>query len=132
MSPRASSARSTSAAKRVTQLRNAIRDHDWRYYVEDKPVVSDEAYDALVRELRELEDAHPELRAPDSPTARVPGAALESLPTAPHVATMLSLDSSLKEEEARRFDARVRQALGVERPAYVVEPKHDGLYLELV
>lgn len=120
------------AAERAAQLRREIREHDHRYYAEDRPSIADEAYDALVRELLDLETAFPELRTPDSPTHRVGGAPLESLPTATHVAPMLSLESSLKEEDVRRFDARVRQALGVARLTYVAEPKLDGLSVELV
>jgi DNA ligase (NAD+) len=131
--PRSPSPRAPATlAARAEELRRTIREHDWRYYVLDAPVVSDEAYDALFTELLALEAAHPELRSPDSPTARVGGAPLESLPSARHVAPMLSLDSSLREEDVRRFDARVRQLLAEERPRYVVEPKLDGLSIELV
>jgi DNA ligase (NAD+) len=120
------------AASRAEKLRREIREHDYLYYVQDQPVLSDEAYDALFRELLELEEAFPEIRTPDSPTVRVGGGVLEALPTAPHLAPMLSLDSSLKEEEARRFDSRVRQLLDGEQPLYVAEPKLDGLSIELV
>ena len=120
------------AGARADTLRREIREHDYLYHVKDAPVISDEAYDALFRELLELEERFPELRAPDSPTVRVGGAPLEALPTAPHLAPMRSLESSLKEEEARRFDERVRRILGVQQVTYVAEPKLDGLSLELV
>lgn len=120
------------ALKRAAALRKEIREHDYLYFVQDAPAISDETYDALFRELLELEEKFPELRSPDSPTVRVGGAPVESLPIEPHLAPMLSLESSLKEEDARRFDSRVAQALGVEERLYVAEPKLDGLSLELV
>jgi DNA ligase (NAD+) len=120
------------ARVRAEALRREIREHDFHYHVQDAPTISDEAYDALFRELLEIEERFPELRAADSPTVRVGGAPVESLPTAPHLAPMRSLESSLKEEEARRFDERVRRALGVDPVVYVAEPKLDGLSLELV
>ncbi len=120
------------ARARAEALRREIREHDFLYYVKDAPLLSDAAYDALFRELQELEERFPELRAPDSPTVRVGGAPIEALPTAAHLAPMLSLESSLKEQEARRFDERVRRILGVEQVTYVAEPKLDGLSLELV
>lgn len=120
------------ARARVETLRREIREHDYLYHVKDAPVISDEAYDALFRELLELEERFPELRAPDSPSVRVGGTPLEALPTEAHLAPMRSLESSLKEEEARRFDERVRRLLGAEQVGYVVEPKLDGLSVELV
>lgn len=120
------------AAKRVERLREEIRRHDRLYYVEDRPEVSDEAYDALFRELKELEERFPELMTADSPTQRVAGGVLESLPTVEHLAPMLSLDSSAESAALERFDERLRKALGREGVAYVVEPKLDGASVELV
>ncbi|MFN2431746.1 MAG: NAD-dependent DNA ligase LigA [Gemmatimonadota bacterium] len=131
MPPKTTSRSAARAAARAAELREQIEEHDRLYYLEDAPVVSDETYDGLFRELLELEERYPQARAPDSPTVRVGGEPLQELPTAEHVAPMLSLDSSLKEEEARRFDARVCRLLG-DAPAYVVEPKLDGLSVELV
>ncbi|MBA2565281.1 MAG: NAD-dependent DNA ligase LigA [Gemmatimonadetes bacterium] len=127
-----SSRKAAAAPRRAAELRRLIREHDHLYHVCDAPVISDEAYDTLVRELVELEERHPELRTADSPTLRVGGPPLDALATEPHLAPMLSLDSSLKEEDARRFDARVRQALGDPEARYVVEPKLDGLSVEIV
>ena len=110
-----------------------MRHHDRRYYGSDAPEISDEAYDALWHELKALEAAHPDLVVPESPTQRVAGAPVASLETAPHVAPMLSLDSSAKEEAFRQFDARVRRALGEGAAVrYWLEPKIDGLSIELV
>jgi len=121
----------TNAAKRAAALRDEIRRHDNLYYVRDAPEIDDAAYDALFSELRGLEEKHPDLVTPDSPTQRVAGAPLEGFPTIEHAAPMLSLESDKDEAALRRFDARLRKTLG-EAVAYVVEPKLDGLSLELV
>jgi DNA ligase (NAD+) len=118
-------------AKRVAALRDEIRRHDHLYYVRDAPEIADEAYDALFAELRALEEKHPDLVTPDSPTQRVAGAPLEGFPTIEHAAPMLSLESDKEEEALRRFDQRLRKSLG-EQVEYVLEPKLDGLSLELV
>ena len=117
--------------RRVLSLREEIRHHDYLYYVLDRPEVSDARYDALFEELKGLEEAHPELRAPDSPTQRVAGQPLAAFPAVEHLARMLSLDSSERETELRRFVARVTKAVGAQA-RYVLEPKLDGLSVELV
>jgi DNA ligase (NAD+) len=121
-----------SARRRIEELREAIRHHDYLYYVLDRPKISDAEYDRLYRELRELEERYPELVRPDSPTQRVAGQPRPSFAEVEHVEPMLSLDSSDDEDAVRRFDSRVRTALGDESPDYVVEPKLDGLSVELV
>ncbi|HSK77278.1 MAG TPA: NAD-dependent DNA ligase LigA, partial [Thermoanaerobaculia bacterium] len=83
----------TKAEERIAKLRTEIRHHDYLYYVKDSPEVSDEQYDKLYRELVALEEKHPELVTPDSPTQRVAGAPLDSFPTIEHAAPMLSLES---------------------------------------
>jgi len=123
------------AAERVAELRAEIRHHDFLYYVRDAPEISDARYDELFRELQRLEEEHPELVSPDSPTQRVGGEPLDELPTVVHAAPMLSLDSSEDEAALRRFDERVRKGLGAgegDEVAYVVEPKLDGASVELV
>ncbi len=117
--------------KRVDWLRREIRRHDYLYYVQDAPEISDEEYDRLFRELQRLEEEHPELRSPDSPTQRVGAAPLEEFPTVDHAAPMLSLDSAVGEEALHRFDERMRKAAG-DGVAYVLEPKLDGASVELV
>ena len=122
-----------SAVDRIEQLREEIRRHDHQYYVLDAPELTDVEYDVLFRELQELEDSFPDLRAPDSPTQRVGGAPLSSFPSVLHEAPMLSLDSDQTEEALRRFTDRVER--GLDDPssvAWVVEPKLDGLSIELV
>jgi DNA ligase (NAD+) len=120
------------AAQRIEELRDAIRHHDHLYYVLDRPEISDAAYDQLYRELRELEEAYPELVVPESPTQRVAGAPRPGFSEIEHTAPMLSLDSGGDEDAVRRFDTRLRSALGDDDIRYVVEPKLDGLSVELV
>ncbi|HZJ09557.1 MAG TPA: NAD-dependent DNA ligase LigA [Trueperaceae bacterium] len=121
-------------AARIELLRREIHSHNHAYFVEDAPAVSDEAYDELLRELRDLEAKHPELITADSPTQRVGGAPQEGFAAARHAQPMLSLDSSPREADLRAFDARLRRAAaaaGVD-VEYSLEPKIDGLSVELV
>jgi DNA ligase (NAD+) len=119
------------ARRRIDQLRREIRKHDYHYYVLDRPLISDEAYDRLFEELKRLEAAYPELVTPDSPTQRVAGTPVAAFPEVRHLAPMLSLDSITDPAEVRRFDERVRQAAGGP-VVYSLEPKFDGLSLEIV
>ena len=89
------------AAKRINELREQIRRHDYRYYVLDDPEISDARYDALMRELRDLEDAHPALQSDDSPTQRVAGAVSEAFGEVVHAVPMLSLDNAFSEQDVR-------------------------------
>jgi DNA ligase (NAD+) len=113
--------------KRLERLRAEIRRHDHKYYVEDNPEISDAEYDALLRELRELEAAHPELITPDSPTQRVAPEPVSALEKVTYKLPMLSLDNTYSREELCAFDARVRKGLDTTEPVeYEVEPKVDG------
>ncbi len=116
-----------SLTKRVENLRKQLEHHEYLYYVLDRPEISDAEYDRLMRELRDLEEAHPELRSPDSPTQRVGGQPREGFVKVPHSSPMLSLDNALNEQELREFDARVRALLKSEKFEYVAELKLDGL-----
>ncbi len=120
------------ADKRIRQLSEQIAEHDHRYYVLDKPSVSDAAYDKLFRELKELEDKHPDLKRPDSPTMRVSGGLRAGFRKVRHVTPMLSLDSLMEPDDVREFDARARRILEVDAIGYVAEPKFDGLSVELL
>ncbi len=117
---------------RIEELRKLIEYHDYLYYVKNSPEISDQEYDELFYELKRLEEEFPEFRSPDSPTQRVGGKPLEEFVVVEHVAPMLSLDSSHKYEDFVRFDERVRRNLGVEKVEYFVEPKLDGLSVEVV
>ncbi|MFP3855199.1 MAG: NAD-dependent DNA ligase LigA [Anaerolineales bacterium] len=121
------------AAERIEELRDEIRRHDYLYYVENDPEISDEEYDALFQELQELEQQNPELQSPNSPTQRIGAQPVDSLPDVEHAATMLSLQSSHQEEELRAFHDRVvRELEGAQEPSYLVEPKFDGASVEIV
>ncbi len=119
------------AARRARTLREQLEEHNYRYYVLDRPVISDAEYDRLMRELRELEHRYPELVTPDSPTQRVGAAARTGFGTVRHVVAMLSLDNAFSEEEVAEFDRRVRERLSVEEVTYHAAPKFDGLSLSL-
>ena len=121
------------AREQVEQLREAIRYHDYRYYVENDPVIADRTYDALFSRLQSLETAF-DLRTDDSPTRRVGGEPVDELGTVEHEAPMLSIDSSGDPDDVRAFDDRVRRELSVDETDlhYVCEPKFDGLSLEVV
>lgn len=118
--------------EQIQKLREKIRYHDYRYYVLDKPVISDRDYDALMRELEAWEHKYPSLVTPDSPTQRVGGAPLAKFTHVRHVAPLLSLDTALDETEVRRFDERIRREVQSNNITYVCEPKLDGLSVELV
>ena len=120
------------AAKEIERLRAAIRQHDHLYYVLDKPRITDQEYDALYGKLKELEDAHPELITPDSPTQRVGGEPTKEFPVVEHMAPMLSMDNTYSAEEIREFDERVRKNLKGEHVEYVVELKFDGVSISLL
>ena len=113
----------------IEDIRNLLRHHERQYYVLDQPEISDSEYDRLMRELQELEKAHPEFESPDSPTRRVGGKAREGFVKVPHSSPMLSLDNALDEDELRGFDRRVREGLKDEPLSYVAELKMDGLSL---
>jgi DNA ligase (NAD+) len=120
------------ARKRVDQLRKLIARHDHLYYALDRPEVSDAEYDALMRELRTLEAAHPELLVPDSPTQRVSGQASDAFATVEHLAPMLSLENATSEADLREFEARIKRVLPAVDFSYVSEPKVDGLGVALL
>ncbi|HEX9399956.1 MAG TPA: NAD-dependent DNA ligase LigA [Anaeromyxobacter sp.] len=122
-------------AARARELREKIRAADHAYYVLDQPVLSDAEYDRLLGELAALEAAHPDLATDDSPTRRVSGAPSEKFARVVHREPMLSLGNVQTDAELDEFDARVRRLLGLPEggtPAYVAEPKLDGLAVELV
>ncbi len=122
--------------ERIARLRDLIRHHEERYYVLSDPDITDADFDALMRELRALEAAHPDLVDSDSPTQRVGGRPVEGFASVEHAAPMLSLDNAYDEGEVRAFDDRVRRGLAAigeptERATYVAELKFDGLSVSL-
>src|SRR5665213_279761 len=119
--------------RRIAELRDAVRHHEERYYIQNAPDVSDEEFDRLLHELEQLEADYPDLVTPDSPTQRVAGRPIEGFDTVEHIEPMLSLDNAYSEAELRAFDERVRKgaALGEVPVAYVAEMKIDGLSIAL-
>jgi DNA ligase (NAD+) len=121
------------ARARAASLREQIDYHNYRYYVLDDPEISDAAYDALLRELQELEARYPALVTPDSPTQRVGAEPLKSFAEARHLLPMLSLDNAFEEAEVLAFEKRIRDRIGDEiEIEFAVEPKLDGLAISLL
>ena len=117
-------------AVRVEELRDVIRRHEHAYYVLDQPEVSDAEYDAIFKELRQIEEDRPDLLTPDSPTQRVGGEASDQFAKVRHRSPMLSLQNAFDESEIRGFDKRVRAAVG-DKVIYCAELKIDGLAISL-
>ncbi len=121
------------AASRIQRLRRQIERHNFLYYVKNEPEISDGEFDALMAELRRLERERPDLLTPDSPTQKVGGQPIEEFQSAEHIVPMLSMDNTYNEEELREFHGRVMRLLGEDSPpAYVVEPKIDGVAINLI
>jgi len=119
------------ARRRIAKLSEEIRRHERLYYVENRPEITDAAFDALMRELVALEGEHPDLALPDSPARRVGGAPAEGFPTVAHRVPMLSLENAYSWEEAEAWHARVAKNLSGRSPAFVAELKIDGLSVSL-
>ncbi len=118
--------------QRVQTLRETLHLHQYQYYIENRPTMSDAEYDGLFRELQHLEAAHPHLITPDSPTQRVGGAPAEGFDTVAHLLPMLSLENAMGVDELREFAARLQRLLPEQPVTYVVEPKIDGLGVALL
>ncbi len=128
---RRSSALPVDPARRVDELRTAIDDANYRYHVLDDPQIADPDYDALLRELIDLEERHPELRSAHSPTQRIGSIATAGFPPYTHSRPMLSLANAFDAAELRAFDERVVKLSGATNVAYVCELKIDGLAISL-
>src|SRR5262245_38705812 len=120
------------ANDRITQLRDEIREHEYRYYVLDEPSISDYEFDQLMRELKQLEAENPDLVTPDSPTNRVAVEPAKEFPTNRFSLPMLSLENAYSEEELRDWHRRVTQLAETESVDYVAELKIDGLSVALI
>lgn len=117
--------------KRIEQLRSEIRKHDYLYYVLNQPKITDQQYDKLFAELKELEQANPSFITPDSPTQRVSGQPLEGFKSVRHEVQMLSIDNTYSAEQLKAFDKKVEKGLRTKDYSYVVELKIDGLAISL-
>ncbi len=120
------------ARKAVKGLRNAIRYHNYRYYVLNEPVISDAEYDELMEELRQLETRFPSLRTPYSPTRQIGGSPRKEFGTVRHPAPMLSLQAVYEEQTIRQFHETCQHDVSRRVLSYVAEPKYDGISLELI
>ena len=118
-------------AARITELRRQLEDANYRYHVLDDPTIPDVEYDRLLRELDALEDAHPELRSPDSPTQRVGATPSGAFAPVRHAIPMLSLANAFSDDEVADFVRRIEQKLGDEALVFSAEPKLDGLAISL-
>ena len=124
---------SESLARKAKKLRELIEQHNYLYYVLDDPQISDFEYDALLRELQQLEASHPQLLTPDSPTQRVGAAPSGAFATVRHPAPMLSLENGFSREDVAAFDRRVRERIGsADDVLYTAEPKLDGLAVSVL
>lgn len=126
---------SDTAAERIEDLCSVIRYHEWRYYVQNDPVISDFEYDQLYKQLEQLERQYPELVAPDSPTQRVSPDLIEEMNQVAHLTAMLSLDNSYDAADLTDFDTSVKKLAGLPPDSdveYAVEPKYDGGTIVLV
>jgi DNA ligase (NAD+) len=119
-------------ARRIEKLRDEIRYHDRKYYVEAAPEISDLDYDRLLAELKRLESAYPDLVTPDSPTQRIGDRPIESLRSVEHRVPMLSIENTYSTAELRQYGERVRKLLGGESAQWVVELKIDGVAVSIV
>ncbi|MFO7802161.1 MAG: NAD-dependent DNA ligase LigA [Desulfovermiculus sp.] len=120
------------AREAVSKLRKALRYHAYRYYVLDDPLIADSEYDRMLQSLEGLEQKFPELASPTSPTQQVGGKPRQAMGLVRHPVPMLSLRAVYSLQEARDFDLTCRRELGVDHLSYVVEPKYDGLAVELI
>lgn len=118
--------------RQIEELRREIEEHNYQYYVLDQPVISDDQYDRLMRQLIQLEEQYPQLITPYSPTQRVGGQVQGGFTAVEHLVPMLSLSNVFSEAELQDFHRRVQSILGDEPVEYVVEPKIDGLAISLV
>jgi DNA ligase (NAD+) len=125
-------AKNAAVAKQIEKLRDELRRHEYLYYVQDDPEISDVKFDKMMAELKQLEAEHPELVTPDSPTQRVGGAPRKGFETREHSPAMMSLDNTYSAEELEDFDRRVRELSGREKVDYVAENKFDGLSMSLI
>ncbi len=118
--------------ERINYLREEIEKHNYHYYVLDNPIIADAEYDRLMKELMDLEERYPEYRSPGSPTQKVGGRARDEFKKFTHPEPMLSLSNVYSDAEFYEFSDRIKKALENKKFSYVVEPKYDGLAVELI
>src|SRR4029078_5397890 len=122
----------TITSKDIEELRKVLRFHEYRYYIQNDPLISDFEYDSLYKQLEALEKENPDLVVPDSPTQRVAKGLTKEFPAVQHLVPMLSLDNSYNSEDLFDFDRRAKELTGLKEIEYCVEPKFDGASISLV
>ena len=120
------------SSKDTEDLREILRFHEHRYYIQNDPLISDFEYDSLYKQLEGLEIENPDLIVPDSPTQRVAKGLTKEFPTVQHLVPMLSLDNSYNSEDLVDFDRRAKELTGLKEIEYCVEPKFDGASISLI
>lgn len=120
------------SAQHVTELRRIIEYADWKYYVQDNPVLADVEYDTLFKKLKQMEESHPEILTADSPTQRVAKGLNTNFPTVAHLVPMLSLENSYNADDLNDWDRKCKELSGESQIEYCVEPKFDGASISLV
>jgi DNA ligase (NAD+) len=116
----------TISIKEIDDLRTVLRFHEYRYYIQNDPLISDVEYDSLYKQLEAFEKENPDLIVPDSPTQRVAKGLTKDFPNVPHLVPMLSLDNSYNSDDLLDFDRKARELTGLGEIEYCVEPKFDG------
>ncbi|HEX6333648.1 MAG TPA: NAD-dependent DNA ligase LigA, partial [Flavisolibacter sp.] len=120
------------SARDIEELRDVLRFHEYRYYIQNDPLVSDFEYDRMYKQLEALEKSNPDLVVPDSPTQRVASGLTKDFPTVQHLVPMLSLDNSYNPDDLIDFDRRARELTGLTEIEYCIEPKFDGASISLI
>ena len=120
------------SSKDTEDLRDILRFHEHRYYIQNNPLISDFEYDSLYKQLEALENENPDLIVPDSPTQRVAKGLTKDFPTVQHLVPMLSLDNSYNSDDLIDFDRRAKELTGLKEIEYCVEPKFDGASISLI
>ncbi|HYK56251.1 MAG TPA: NAD-dependent DNA ligase LigA, partial [Flavisolibacter sp.] len=120
------------STKDIEELREVLRFHEYRYYIESDPLISDFEYDSLYKQLESLEKENPDLIVADSPTQRVAKGLTKEFPTVLHLVPMLSLDNSYDSDDLIDFDRKARELTGLNEIEYCIEPKFDGASISLV
>ncbi|MEI9909451.1 MAG: hypothetical protein WDO71_07175 [Bacteroidota bacterium] len=118
--------------KEIEALRETLRFHEYRYYILNEPLISDYEYDQLYKSLEKIEAENPKLISSNSPTQRVAKGLTKAFPTVQHLVPMLSLDNSYNSEDLVDFDRKAREATGLDKIEYCVEPKFDGGSISLI
>ncbi|MEJ7672969.1 MAG: hypothetical protein WKF59_09705 [Chitinophagaceae bacterium] len=116
----------------LNELRDALRFHEHRYYVLDEPLISDNEYDQLYKNLEKIEEKTPELITPDSPTQRVGNSLNKEFVTVPHLIPMLSLENSYNADDLTEWDKRAKKLVNTDKIEYSAEPKYDGASISLI